>query len=174
MHAEELLDVADAELSDAETDRYQALAAVAPLLRAGLRVLCDKAGTARVCRFFGNVAVNPATGAPFGPNSHFYTASPSECAVLTAAFTSTAKSWHFESYDFVTTRPVGGPGDAAICPAGTVPVYRAYNRGFERDEDSNHRFTIDVAAYQDTVARGWAGEGIHMCAPADVSIAGAR
>ena len=127
-------------------------------------------GTARVCRFYGNIAVNPATGAPFGPNSHFYTASPSECAVLTAAFTPTAKSWHFESYDFVTTRPVG-PGGAASCPVGTVPVYRAYNGGFERGEDSNHRFTSDFAEYQATVARGWVGEGIQMCAPADVSIA---
>ena len=43
-HAEELLDVADGELSDAQTDRYQVLAAASPLLRARLRVLHNKAG----------------------------------------------------------------------------------------------------------------------------------
>ena len=43
-HAEELLDVADGELSDAQSDRYQLLAAASPLLRARLRVLRDKAG----------------------------------------------------------------------------------------------------------------------------------
>ena len=43
-HAAELVDVADGELSDAQTDRYQVLAAASPLLRARLRVLRDKAG----------------------------------------------------------------------------------------------------------------------------------
>jgi hypothetical protein len=43
-HAEELVDVADGELSDAQTDRYPVLTAASPLLRARLRVLRDKAG----------------------------------------------------------------------------------------------------------------------------------
>jgi hypothetical protein len=43
-HADELLDVADSELSDAQTDRYEVLAAASPILRARLRVLRDKAG----------------------------------------------------------------------------------------------------------------------------------
>ena len=41
-HAEELLDVADAELSGAQTDRYQVLAAASPLLRARLSALRDE------------------------------------------------------------------------------------------------------------------------------------
>jgi hypothetical protein len=42
-HAEELLDVADGELLDVQTDRYQVMAVASPLLRARLRALRDKA-----------------------------------------------------------------------------------------------------------------------------------
>ena len=49
-------------------------------------------GASRVCRFYGNTAVSPAPQTIFGPNSHVYTASPSECAGLIAIFTPTAKS----------------------------------------------------------------------------------
>ena len=125
-----------------------------------------------MCRFYGNAAINPATGAMFGPNSHFYTATPSECAFLLSIYTPAGKSWHFESYDFATTPPTlpaGAPDASATCPAGTLPVYRAYNAGFERGEDSNHRLTSSLSAYQATVARGWVGEGIRMCAPPDVT-----
>jgi hypothetical protein len=130
-------------------------------------------GASKVCRFYGNTAANPATGAILGPNSHFYTVTPSECAFLVSIFRATEKSWHLESYDFGTTPPVvaaGAPDDAAACPAGTLPVYRAYNHGFEHGVDSNHRFTSSFGAYQSMIARGWAGEGIRMCAPPDVTI----
>jgi hypothetical protein len=43
-HAAELVEVADGELSGAQTDRCQVLAAASPLLRARLRALRDKAG----------------------------------------------------------------------------------------------------------------------------------
>jgi PQQ-like domain len=124
-------------------------------------------GPSQVCRFYGNGAINPATGTIFGPNSHFYTANAAECAGLKAQFSPAAKSWKFESNDFLTTPVVNG-----ACPSGLVPVYRAYNNGFASGIDSNHRITSNFAAYQQTVAAGWIGEGIVMCAPPN-STAGA-
>jgi hypothetical protein len=128
-------------------------------------------GSNRVCRFYGNAVVNPATGAIYGPNSHFYTATDAECAYLDAIFDPSRKSWRLESYDFLTTPALIQPSAAvpSPCPPGTLPVYRAYNRGFERGEDSNHRLTNSLAAYQATVARGWAGEGVRMCAPQETA-----
>ena len=117
-------------------------------------------GPNQVCRFYGNGNINPATGTIYGPNSHFYTADPAECAGLKAQFTPNAKSWKFESNDFLITRAVNG-----ACPAGLIPVYRAYNNGFARGTDSNHRITSNLGAYQQSVAAGWVGEGIVMCAP---------
>jgi hypothetical protein len=117
-------------------------------------------GSTPVCRFFGNTNINPATNAFYGPTSHFYTADANECAALKAQFVANAKSWKFESNDFLTT-----PAVAETCTAGTLPVYRAYNNAFIRGEDSNHRITADQAAYQSQIAKGWIGEGIVMCAP---------
>ncbi len=112
-------------------------------------------GGIAVCRFYGSQSP--------GPNSHFYTASATECAGLIALQASTPASvprWNFESYDFLTNLPANG-----ACPAQTVPVYRAYNNGFARHVDSNHRITNNLAAIQSVVARGWIYEGIVMCAP---------
>ena len=117
-------------------------------------------GPNQVCRFYGNSNINPATGTIFGPNSHFYTADPAECAGLKAIYTPSAKSWKFESNDFLTTPAVNG-----ACLGGLTPVYRAYNNGFAKGIDSNHRITSNFAAYQQTVAAGSIGEGIVMCAP---------
>ena len=36
---------------------------------------------AEVCRFYGTIEINPATGQRWGPNSHFYTLEAPECAV---------------------------------------------------------------------------------------------
>ena len=117
-------------------------------------------GDTQVCRFYGNAATNPATGRIYGPNSHFYTAGPQECAGLKSLYTSTAPSWKFESLDFRTSL-VPGPA----CAPGTVPVYRAYNNGSVRGIDSNHRITTNRTAIDQVVARGWIDEGIAMCAP---------
>lgn len=124
-------------------------------------------GPNQVCRFGGNSNVNPATGTFYGPNSHFYTADPAECAGLKALFTPNAKSWKFESNDFLTTPAVNG-----TCPAPLVPVYRAYNNGFARGIDSNHRITSNRADYLQTVAAGSIAEGVVMCAPAPFDVRG--
>ena len=113
------------------------------------------AGPIAVCRFYGSLSP--------GPNSHFYTASAAECAGLIALQASTPASvprWNFESNDFLTTAAVNGG-----CTGQTVPVYRAYNNGFNRHVDSNHRITNNSAAIADVVAKGWVSEGTVMCAP---------
>jgi hypothetical protein len=104
-------------------------------------------GPNAVCRFFGVQAQG-------GPNGHFYTADPDECAAVKRD-----PGWHFESLDFAITP--AGPG--GVCPQGLVNVYRAYNNRFAQ-HDSNHRLTADPAAYQSQVAAGWTGEGVVMCA----------
>ena len=68
--------------------------------------------------------------------------------------------WNFESLDFVSSAPANG-----ACPAGKVPVYRAYNNGLNRRVDSNHRITTNQSGIAAVVARGWVNEGVVMCAP---------
>ncbi|BBJ22784.1 hypothetical protein W01_07110 [Candidatus Nitrotoga sp. AM1P] len=111
-------------------------------------------GNVPVCRFYGSVSP--------GPNSHFYTASAEECTQLKqlqAITPATQKRWNFESLDFLTMMPINN-----ICPANTTPIYRAYNNGFSKSIDSNHRITNDQATIQEVVARGWINEGVVMCA----------
>jgi subtilisin family serine protease len=116
-------------------------------------------GSTPVCRFYGSQSP--------GPNSHFYTVDSAECQGLKDQQIPmgdprklTIKSWNFESLDFVSTPPTNGS-----CLSGTVPVYRAYNNGFARGVDSNHRITSSTTAIQDVVSRGWSNEGVVMCAP---------
>ena len=112
------------------------------------------------CRFYGNTGKEIATGRQYGPNSHFYTADRDECGSLIWQSNPYAKSWFFESYDFSTTQATNG-----ACPSNLIPVYRAYNNGYSRGIDSNHRITSDYTSYVNTVNRGWKGEGVVMCAP---------
>jgi alpha-tubulin suppressor-like RCC1 family protein len=115
----------------------------------------NSGGSTPACRFYGSQSP--------GPNSHFYTVDTGECAYLKqlqASTPSTQKRWNFESLDFESTPPVNG-----VCPSATAPVYRAYNNGFARNIDSNHRISSNLAAIQEVVARGWINEGVVMCAP---------
>ena len=112
-------------------------------------------GSAQVCRFYGSQSP--------GPNSHFYTVDPAECESLKqiqAITPATERRWNFESLDFQSTPPTNGS-----CPSGTMAVYRAYNNGFTRGVDSNHRITRNFNAIVQQVNRGWRNEGVVMCAP---------
>ena len=112
-------------------------------------------GNKAVCRFYGSQSP--------GPNSHFYTVDSAECDFLKqlqAATPATQKRWNFESLDFIATPPANG-----ACAGATVPVYRAYNNGYARGVDSNHRISSSLAAIQAVLARGWSYEGVVMCAP---------
>lgn len=117
-------------------------------------------GPDAVCRFYGNTRVDPASGASYGPNSHFYSADAGECAMLQALYAPDRRSWQYEGSGFTTTAASNGQ-----CPAGLQPVYRAYNNGAARAIDPNHRLTASREAYLRSVAAGWTAEGTVMCAP---------
>ena len=105
-------------------------------------------GAVPVCRFF-TIAFAPKS-------SHFYTADPVECEGVKLN-----PNWQYEKIAFYVRVPTAGG-----CPAGTTPVYRMYNSGMTGAP--NHRFTTDEAIYLDfTTNRGWAGEGVRFCAPAN-------
>ena len=107
-----------------------------------------------VCRFYGSVTP--------GPNSHFYTADPNECAALKGfqySQPNTSPRWNFEENAFGINLPASG-----VCPANApVKVYRNYNNRAAQG-DSNHRFTTDINIYNTMIGLGWAAEGVVMCA----------
>ncbi len=105
----------------------------------------DAPGIEPVCRFFGTPGV--------GPNSHFYTASASECALVSAN-----PDWTFEAIAFYIAEPV-----ANACADGTTPVYRSFYPGATVSE-SNHRFLPDLTMHE-KMAGASILEGIVMCAP---------
>jgi hypothetical protein len=112
-------------------------------------------GSTAVCRFYGSQSP--------GPNSHFYTLLGPECdglKQLQATTPATDKRWNLESLDFISTIPING-----TCASGLLPIYRAYNNGFARGVDSNHRISASLAAIQEVINRGWINEGVVMCAP---------
>lgn len=112
-------------------------------------------GRSPVCRFYGSPAA--------GLDSHFYSASPSECDAVRTKF---PDAWLFESADvFDVMLPNLSFG---TCPAGTVPIYRAWNGR----ADSNHRYTTDPAVQRAMIAKGYVAEGygpsdmpVAMCGP---------
>lgn len=116
------------------------------------------AGAMPVCRFYAA-----------GPNSHFYTGDPNECADLksleqqqraqAAAQGQPFLGWQFEQIAFYALVPVNGQ-----CAAGTWPVYRVYNQRAQFD-DSNHRYTSDPQMRAAALAEGWADEGVVFCTP---------
>ena len=57
------------------------------------------------------------------------------------------------------------PAVGGRCEGGYLPIYRAYNDGFAKGIDSNHRITSSPVFYQAQIAKGWSGEGVVMCAP---------
>jgi hypothetical protein len=110
------------------------------------------AGASAVCRFY----IPPALG-----DSHFYSASPAECAEVAAAY----PSFTYESPSVLYV-PVPDVVTGA-CPAGTTAVYRLW----DSRADTNHRYTTSGSVKQAMQAAGWVPEGygaaqVIMCAPA--------
>ena len=101
-------------------------------------------GAVAVCRFYGT----PARG----PNSHFYTAHPAECAVVR-----NDGGWTYEGTAFFVMPEQGGR-----CPDSSLPVYRAYNNGFASN-DSNHRYSTSLPALVAMQQQGWTVEGLAFC-----------
>lgn len=88
-----------------------------------------------------------------GPNSHFFTVSQDECAIVRDR---SDWHWQFEGAPFWATEPSQG-----ACPSSTKVLYRAYNNG--KGGTPNHRYSTDVAIINSMVAQGWVNEGVAMC-----------
>ena len=107
-----------------------------------------------------------------GPNSHFFTVDVGECNGLKAAQATptptVVQQWNYEGISYNTTPASVAGNGVRSCPAGTLPVYRAYNNAFpltgpKNAWDSNHRFTPALADIATMVALGWRDEGIVFC-----------
>lgn len=111
-------------------------------------------GAVPVCRFF--------SGGSFAPqSSHFYTLSRSECAAVMDL-----PAWQYEGDPFALRLPDTTGG----CEPGTRALYRLYNGG--RGGAPNHRYTTNLFARGEMIARGWIPEGVGAvgvvgCVPAD-------
>jgi hypothetical protein len=125
-------------------------------VRTGLRFLAYTApvnGASPVCRGY--------LPDPYG-NTHFYSAIPSECALL--GTDPRFINWVLESptvfYAVVPNTTTGA------CPTGTHPVWRFFNAS-----TVNHRYTDDISIHDQLVADpAWAPEGygpdsVNLCAP---------
>jgi serine protease len=104
----------------------------------------------RVCRFY--------IPAPYG-DSHYFSASPEECAAVQVRFPMFA---YESSNAFYIALPDLNTG---ACPAGTVPVYRLWNNR----ADTNHRYTTSLTIRRQMLAKGYLAEGygsnpVSMCA----------
>ena len=93
--------------------------------------------------------------------SHFYSASPQECAAVQAAY----PSFILEStavMHLAVPNPLSG-----TCPAGSVPIYRTWNQR----ADTNHRYTTSIAVrnqmvtQQNHVAEGYGPDAVTFCGP---------
>jgi hypothetical protein len=120
----------------------------------------DVAGLVPVCRFYGNTAAG-------GPNSHFFTADPAECA-----FVRLDPGWRFEGIAFyvllagTTLSAEGGPM-ARKASVTLRPVHRAYNNGFRpgQPNNGNHRFSTSQQAITSLTNQGWTDEGVVFVVP---------
>ena len=102
-------------------------------------------------------------------NSHFFSASPQECAETLTKFPFMTK----ETDDaFFIALPVTAGATAGTCPVATAPVYRVFNNR----PDGNHRYTTDPAirdlmVSMGGVAEGYGNDAVIMCAPVTTVVA---
>ena len=125
--------------------------------KAWLRASDAPPGAVPVCRFFA-----------LGPDSHFFTASATECAYLKsleqqqraqdAAAGRRFQGWGYEGIAFYSVLPRNGG-----CPAGMSPINRFYNNRYAQN-DSNHRFTGDLRQ-RAAMGVAWNDEGAQFCGP---------
>lgn len=119
-------------------------------------------GAAPLTRFFFDQIARQKTR-----GSHFYTLVDSERAALTAAnpdnTPAPGKPFN-EGVDSYAFRPLT-EGIGGTCAPTQRPVYRAFRGNQRFPDDPNHRFTTDLALYNQLVAQGWDGEGVKFCVP---------
>jgi hypothetical protein len=108
------------------------------------------ANASPVCRFYLSAAYG---------DSHYFSASPSECSAVHVKFpmfTYEAPNVFYMILPDLTT---------GVCPAGTMPVYRLWNAR----ADTNHRYTTSLAIKSQMLAlnytsEGYGPNGVAMCA----------
>ena len=76
---------------------------------------------------------------------------------------STERRWNFEGYAFSLMPP--SQDQQQPCAENFIPVYRAYNNGFSRGEDSNHRYVTNLDLLTPLLEKGWVNEGVAFCSP---------
>jgi hypothetical protein len=106
-----------------------------------------------VCRFYS-----------YAKNSHFYTASPTECEKVKT----TDPGWIYEGIAFYIERP-----ENRECPDGLQPVLRSYNDRYAQN-DSNHRYATLPSIIEEMTTHGWIAEGVAMCARQSTTHSGVR
>jgi hypothetical protein len=106
-----------------------------------------------VCRFYGSPA--------YGLDTHFYSGSAGECV-------DTQRNWPAQwTLESANVFRIAMPNTmSGACPAGTMPVFRTWNRR----ADSNHRYTMDPAVQMGMMDHGGMAEGygdppVAMCSP---------
>ncbi len=104
-----------------------------------------------VCRFY----LPPAYG-----DSHFFSASPAECAAVQERYPFFVLETPAAFYILLPDTATGA------CPAGSSPVYRVW----DNRADTNHRYTTSRAIRDQMLAAGWVAEGygtdaVIMCSP---------
>lgn len=95
-----------------------------------------------VCRFYGLPSA--------GLNTHFFSASPDECAAAAANW---PDRWQLETSTAFYVYPARATDGG--CPDATWPVYRLYNNR----PDVNHRYTTSLVIRQQMIDQGWIAEG---------------
>jgi Bacterial Ig domain/Repeat of unknown function (DUF5648) len=97
---------------------------------------------------------------PLYGDSHFFSASPTECSDVIAKY----PFFDYEAGDvFYIDTPDAATG---ACPNGDAPVYRLWNNR----ADTNHRYTTSQSLRNEMVAKGYVAEGygpdaVIMCSP---------
>ena len=119
-------------------------------------------GTRGISRYyFDKVAKSQSRG------SHFYTLVGTEKTTLSGLNPTNLPLPRLpfdEGIDSYAYPPlVEGVGGS--CTAGLKPVYRLFRGQARFPDDPNHRFTTNLALYNQFVALGWDGEGVKMCVP---------
>ncbi len=95
--------------------------------------------------------------------SHFFSASPTECARARALFPSFIKEADAVMY-VALPHPMSGE-----CKQSQQPIYRVWNK------KQNHRYATDPLTRDQMVANGWVAEGygpgaVSLCAPKTVEV----
>ena len=88
----------------------------------GVKAGVNLTGSTPICRFYGLPQA--------GLDSHFYSATPTECQAVQAKFVG---QWELESTEVFRAYPVDP--NTGLCPSNTEAIYRLYNNRADVDLD---------------------------------------